>query len=443
MRKRFLALLTGALVLVLSAGVGLSVAGTTESGADPASFAGTDNLSHPLGEKQEALKQVALQKVAKGEIPKGTKVGKVAKGQYVELAREGEDSILTILGEFGNSINPVTGGTPGPLHNQIPQPDRSTDNITIWAPDFTQAYYDRPALRRPRGRELDAELLQGAVVEPVHGQRRSHQLGPGAVQRGALRHEPVRKQRLLDRVGIRELLGRCLGRDDVHGRPQREAREVRRLGSVRLRRRRQLQRARRLYRPLPVDPRRRRRGDGWRRPGRERDLVAPVVRVLLRERPGWDRPARLRRCADRRFELLDRRLHDRAGERRRRRVLARVRARPRAAGRVRHVGQHGRRRERHGLLDADVPGLVRQQRHPGGGHRRPAVPHERLGQAPARLAGLHGRRAWGQADVVEARPVRGDDEAGSGRDRRAPGEARRLRLRRSGRRLEVLLLRLG
>ena len=103
MRKRFLALLTGALVLVLSAGVGLSVAGTTASGADPASFAGTDNLSHPLGEKQEALKQVALQKVAKGEIPKGTKVGKVAKGQYVELAREGEDSILTILGEFGNS----------------------------------------------------------------------------------------------------------------------------------------------------------------------------------------------------------------------------------------------------------------------------------------------------------------------------------------------------
>ena len=41
----------------------------------------------------------------------------------------------------GTRINPVTGGTPGPLHNQIPQPDRSTDNITIWAPDFTQAYY--------------------------------------------------------------------------------------------------------------------------------------------------------------------------------------------------------------------------------------------------------------------------------------------------------------
>jgi len=142
MRKRFLALLTGALVLVLSAGVGLSVAGTTASGDDPVSFDGTDNLSHPLGEKQEALRQVALQKVAKGEIPAGSKVGKVAKGQYVQLAREGEDSILTILGEFGNAINPTYGGSAGPSHNQIPQPNRSVDNTTIWTPDFSQAHYN-------------------------------------------------------------------------------------------------------------------------------------------------------------------------------------------------------------------------------------------------------------------------------------------------------------
>jgi immune inhibitor A len=140
MRKRFLALLTGARVLVLSAGVGLSVAGTQASGTDPASFSGTDNLSHPLGEKQQALRQVAVEKVAKGEIPAGTKVGKVAKGQYVELAREGEDSILTVLGEFGNTVTSL-GGTPGPVHNQIPAPDRSVDNTTIWASDFTQSYY--------------------------------------------------------------------------------------------------------------------------------------------------------------------------------------------------------------------------------------------------------------------------------------------------------------
>jgi len=33
------------------------------------------------------------------------------------------------------------GGTPGPSHNQIPQPDRTVDNTTIWAPDFSQSYY--------------------------------------------------------------------------------------------------------------------------------------------------------------------------------------------------------------------------------------------------------------------------------------------------------------
>ena len=142
MRSQFLALLTGALVLALSVGAGLSVAGTTASGAAAADAASvSDNISHPLGEKQEALKQVALQKLASGKIPAGTKVGEVAKGQYVELVREGEDSIWTVLGEFGTAINPTYGGSAGPLHNQIPEPDRAVDNTTIWASDFSQSHY--------------------------------------------------------------------------------------------------------------------------------------------------------------------------------------------------------------------------------------------------------------------------------------------------------------
>ena len=141
MRRHFLALLTGALIVVLSIGVGVSIAGTTQASDNDPAVGGSDNLSHPLGDKQEALRQAALEKVAKGEIPKGTKVGKLAKGQYVELAREGEDSILTVLGEFGSSINPTYGGSAGPARNQIPQPDRATDNTTIWAPDFSQSYY--------------------------------------------------------------------------------------------------------------------------------------------------------------------------------------------------------------------------------------------------------------------------------------------------------------
>jgi immune inhibitor A len=103
-----------------------------------------DDLKHPLGAKQHFLHQKGLEKFLKGQVQaKGkNKVVEVAKGQYVELAREGEDSIFTVLGEFGNQINPVTGGTPGPLRNQIPQPDRSVDNSTIWAPDFNKAYYE-------------------------------------------------------------------------------------------------------------------------------------------------------------------------------------------------------------------------------------------------------------------------------------------------------------
>ena len=73
------------------------------------------------------------------------------KGQFVELAFEGEDKILTLLGQFG--AEPAThvhgalgtidhGGAPGPLHNEIPEPDRSVDNTTIWAPDFSRSYYE-------------------------------------------------------------------------------------------------------------------------------------------------------------------------------------------------------------------------------------------------------------------------------------------------------------
>jgi len=72
-------------------------------------------------------------------------VAEVAHGQFVELEREGEDLIWTVLGEFGPDDHPAPilySGIPGPLHNEIPEPDRSVDNTTIWAPDFTEAYYE-------------------------------------------------------------------------------------------------------------------------------------------------------------------------------------------------------------------------------------------------------------------------------------------------------------
>jgi immune inhibitor A len=64
------------------------------------------------------------------------------KGRYVELEREREDLIFTVLGQFGPQIVPQLGGAAGPLHNAIPQPDRTVDNTTIWVPDFSRAHFE-------------------------------------------------------------------------------------------------------------------------------------------------------------------------------------------------------------------------------------------------------------------------------------------------------------
>ena len=110
-------------------------------------------MEHPLGKQRRDLRQKALVERMKG---KGHgKVHQVAKGQYVELAREGEDPIWTVLGEFGTepaseeiqeyilNKNPeaVISEAPGPLHNLIPEPDRDVNNVTHWVEDFSREHY--------------------------------------------------------------------------------------------------------------------------------------------------------------------------------------------------------------------------------------------------------------------------------------------------------------
>jgi immune inhibitor A len=106
----------------------------------PAIGANNDNPSHPLGDRQRALRQRGLEAKLTGKAQ--GRVQQVAKGQFVELAREGEDSIWTVLGQFGNSVSTTYGGNPGPQRNQIPEPNRQFDNTTIWAPDFDRPYYE-------------------------------------------------------------------------------------------------------------------------------------------------------------------------------------------------------------------------------------------------------------------------------------------------------------
>lgn len=149
--RTLLAALTS-LALVLTVAAPALATGPEAQVLEPAG----DAPSFPQGEKQRALKAAAQASLLSGEVaPRGdNKVVRVANGQYVELARVGEDPILTVLGEFGtqpgshdhgtpDEPNVIAhGGTAGPLHNEIAEPDRTVDNSTIWAPDFSEAYYE-------------------------------------------------------------------------------------------------------------------------------------------------------------------------------------------------------------------------------------------------------------------------------------------------------------
>jgi immune inhibitor A len=98
------------------------------SGDDPEFTPKKDNLPDPLTTAQLELKQKALDAKLNGKAY--GRVHEVARGQYVELAREGEGALWTVLGEFADI-----------KHNEIPKPDRAVDNTSIWVPDFNRDYY--------------------------------------------------------------------------------------------------------------------------------------------------------------------------------------------------------------------------------------------------------------------------------------------------------------
>ncbi|SCG80132.1 immune inhibitor A [Micromonospora echinaurantiaca] len=134
------------------------------------------DLPNPLEDKRRALRQEGLSEVlsgrAKAERINGSTVVKVGKtqaeratarsaragaaqteDQYVELSREKTDRIFVILAEFGNERHPnypdqdTDPGTPGPtrfdgpLHNEIPAPNRAVDNSTVWQADYNADHY--------------------------------------------------------------------------------------------------------------------------------------------------------------------------------------------------------------------------------------------------------------------------------------------------------------
>ncbi|UKL02368.1 immune inhibitor A domain-containing protein [Streptomyces sp. NBU3104] len=131
---------------------------------DPAPAKGhvEHNLEGPFSEKQEKQRGEALRQLISGDKKAsqrdGSRVLRLDDGKYVELGREKTDQIFTILVEFGDKVDDTTmydpdgpegpeepvvkyGGEPGPLHNQIAEPDRKNDNSTDWKADFSRDHF--------------------------------------------------------------------------------------------------------------------------------------------------------------------------------------------------------------------------------------------------------------------------------------------------------------
>ncbi|MFF1295154.1 MULTISPECIES: immune inhibitor A domain-containing protein [unclassified Streptomyces] len=116
----------------------------------PAKTTQKHDFDGPLSRTQEAQREEALKQVISGAATVRNRDGsqvvelKSRKGdsKYVELGREQTDKIFTILVEFGDQTDPRYGGTAGPAHNEIAQPDRTQDNSTAWQADYNKAAFE-------------------------------------------------------------------------------------------------------------------------------------------------------------------------------------------------------------------------------------------------------------------------------------------------------------
>jgi immune inhibitor A len=178
----------------------------------------------------------------------------LADGDYVEFPIQKTDKIFTILSQFGTEGSGRLGRTPGPLHNEIPQPDRTQNNSTAWQADFDRAYYE----------DLfngDGESFKDYYLKLSSGRYTAVNTVTVTVTGNASTYGDIAVEDTGGSWAFVEDTGNAwyaaqLAAGQDHGRDRRLPRPVRRVGPLRLRRGRQLQRARRLPRPLPGGARR-------------------------------------------------------------------------------------------------------------------------------------------------------------------------------------------
>ncbi|HUS21717.1 MAG TPA: immune inhibitor A domain-containing protein [Aeromicrobium sp.] len=138
-------------------------------GVDGSKAVRSDNRPGPLTQRQEARRKAAMDLVLSGKAsPNEDGVVALDTDKYYQLALEGDAHVFTILAEFGDQGSGKLGRIPGPVHNEIPKPNRATvdgqpntdfnpaapiDNSTAWQEDFNRASYldmffgDAPSFR--------------------------------------------------------------------------------------------------------------------------------------------------------------------------------------------------------------------------------------------------------------------------------------------------------
>lgn len=166
MNRRHLSLVSGVAVTAVALSLASAPAQATpvQGDKEPTANNREHDLPNPLGDAARALRKEAVDKLVKGEAttemrggqrviklagnaqaPKGSKA---AQDRFVSYPVEREEDIFTVLTDFGTQTKTGFDATPGPVHNQIPAPDRvwdgdrTDDNSTAWTADFSRAHYE-------------------------------------------------------------------------------------------------------------------------------------------------------------------------------------------------------------------------------------------------------------------------------------------------------------
>ncbi|MFD2763724.1 immune inhibitor A domain-containing protein [Micromonospora eburnea] len=157
MRRRVTAGLAATAAALLAAGVVTAPASAAPAaepapGVDNAKLGKKDSLPDPKADQHREVRKQAIADLLKGKAKlqtrNGSKVIQMKDDLFVEYQQAPKvDPIFTMLVNFGDKTDPRTGGTPGPVVNQIPEPDRNwdgsatDDNSTTWRPDFHREHY--------------------------------------------------------------------------------------------------------------------------------------------------------------------------------------------------------------------------------------------------------------------------------------------------------------